>query len=170
MSSSNLKYGIVSEFKPGFAKVYFEEDGFATDWWPIVVRGSLKDKDSYTLHTNEHVACLADERCEDGVVLGAIYNDTDTPDGAAADGKVRQLFADGNYMEYDNTAHKLKASIQGMTIECDGQLLVQKGGDTLKQALVLIVEAVQPIVVLYGNNPVYSKLAEALTKINALLK
>jgi len=49
-------------------------------------------------------------------------------------------------------------------------LLIKKGDDTLKQALTLIVESVQPIVVLYGNNPDYVKLNQALTKINNLLK
>lgn len=48
--------------------------------------------------------------------------------------------------------------------------LVQKGDDTLKQVLTMIVEAVQQIVVMYGNNPDYVKLTEAMTKINNLLR
>ena len=48
--------------------------------------------------------------------------------------------------------------------------LIKKGDDTLKQILTLIVEAVQPMVVIYGNNPVYTKLAEALVKIQNLLR
>jgi hypothetical protein len=49
-------------------------------------------------------------------------------------------------------------------------VLVQNAGDTLKQALTLIVEAVQQVVVMYGNNPNYVKLGQALTKINNILK
>jgi hypothetical protein len=48
--------------------------------------------------------------------------------------------------------------------------LIQKGNDTMKQALVLIIEAVQQIVVMYGNNPDYLKLTQAMTKINNLLR
>jgi hypothetical protein len=46
------------------------------------------------------------------------------------------------------------------------QFTVKKGADSLKDALTLIVEAIQQIVVIYGNNPAYDKLTQALTKIN----
>ncbi|MDI3319126.1 hypothetical protein [Pinibacter soli] len=49
-------------------------------------------------------------------------------------------------------------------------VLVKKGDDTLKDALLLIVQAVQQITVLYGNNPDYAKLQQAVTKINNILK
>lgn len=48
--------------------------------------------------------------------------------------------------------------------------LVKKNDDTLKQVLTLIVEAVQDILVVYGNNPDYVKLTQALTKINNLFR
>lgn len=48
--------------------------------------------------------------------------------------------------------------------------LVTKGEDTLKEALTLIVQAVQQIVVLQGNNPDYMKLTKALEKINNILR
>lgn len=49
-------------------------------------------------------------------------------------------------------------------------LLISNSGDTLKQALTLIVEAVQKIVVIQGTNPDYAKLTTALNKINNLLR
>jgi hypothetical protein len=65
---------------------------------------------------------------------------------------------------------KSRTKIGTTRIEQTAQgFLIQKGSDTLKDAIQLIVEAVQPIVVLYGNNPDYAKLAQALTKINNLL-
>lgn len=48
--------------------------------------------------------------------------------------------------------------------------LFQKGNDTMKQAMTLIIEAVQQIVVMYGNNPNYAKLTQALTKVNNILR
>lgn len=72
--------------------------------------------------------------------------------------------------ELDANGFNLK---HGTTVEFDIDAtgyLVKKDADTLKQILTLIVEAVQPIVVIYGNNPVYSKLAQALVKINNMLR
>jgi hypothetical protein len=48
--------------------------------------------------------------------------------------------------------------------------LIKKDDDTLKEVLTLIVESVQQVVVMYGNNPDYVKLAEALLKINNILR
>ncbi|MGQ0737668.1 MAG: hypothetical protein ACT4OJ_01285 [Bacteroidota bacterium] len=52
----------------------------------------------------------------------------------------------------------------------DVGFLIKKGDDTLKQVMTLIIEAVQQIVVMYGNNPNYAKLTEALAKVNNLLR
>lgn len=48
--------------------------------------------------------------------------------------------------------------------------LIKKGNDTLKQALTLMIEAVQKIVVLQGTNPDYAKLQQALNKVNNILR
>lgn len=54
--------------------------------------------------------------------------------------------------------------------QTESGLLVSKGTDTLKEALSLIVEAVQVIVVSSGTNPDYVKLTQAQAKINNLLR
>jgi len=111
---TTLKFGIVSDAsKAGYAKVYFAEDDIVTDWWPVIRATSLKDKTSYPLNVNEHVACVAAYNLEEGVVLGAIHNDLDTPDTGAAPGKFRKVFEDGTVLEYDKTAHKFTGSING---------------------------------------------------------
>lgn len=48
----------------------------------------------------------------------------------------------------------------------DAGFVVKKGNDSLKDALTLIIEAVQQIIVLQGTNPSYPKLTSALSKIN----
>lgn len=53
--------------------------------------------------------------------------------------------------------------------DADG-LLIKKQQDTLRQALELIVEAVQKIVVVQGQNPDYVKLQQAMTKIKNVLR
>jgi hypothetical protein len=52
----------------------------------------------------------------------------------------------------------------------DEGFLLKKGSDTLKDILKLIVEAMQVIVVMQGNNPDYGKLTQAMLKINNLLR
>jgi len=117
MNHCNWKYGIVSDnTRIGYAKVYFEEDDIVSDWWPIMNRFTKVDKENWPLAIQEHVVCLCDERIEDGVILGAIVSDVDTPDPSAAAGKFRTLFADGTSIEYDKTAHKLTATVNGKVI------------------------------------------------------
>lgn len=59
----------------------------------------------------------------------------------------------------DNTHYEISA---------DG-FLIKRGNDTLKQVVQLIIEAVQQVVVVYGNNPDYVKLETALNKLNNIL-
>jgi hypothetical protein len=49
-------------------------------------------------------------------------------------------------------------------------VLIQKGNDTMKQILTLLIEAIQVVVVLQGSNPDYAKLTQALTKVNNLTR
>ncbi len=51
-----------------------------------------------------------------------------------------------------------------------GGFEIKKGNDSLKEVIVNMIEAVQQIVVLQGNNPDYAKLTTALTKTNNLLQ
>jgi phage baseplate assembly protein V len=108
-----FKYGIISNTKPGYAKVFFGDDDIVTDWWPVVMQTTLKDKMSYPLNVNEQVVCLCDFRLEDGVILGAIHSNQDTPDPGAAPGKFRKVFEDGTILEYDKEAHKFTGTING---------------------------------------------------------
>jgi hypothetical protein len=49
-------------------------------------------------------------------------------------------------------------------------VLIKNGNDTLKDILKLIIEAVQKIAVIYGSNPDFVKLSQALSKTNNLLQ
>lgn len=66
---------------------------------------------------------------------------------------------------------KYRVVVDDMIFEMSNdKFLVKKGADTLKQVIQLIIEAVQPIVVLQGNNPVYANLTQALTKLNNIMQ
>ena len=47
---------------------------------------------------------------------------------------------------------------------------INNGTDSLKDALTLIIESVQQVLVLYGNNPDYGKLSQALEKVNNIFE
>ena len=48
--------------------------------------------------------------------------------------------------------------------------LLKKESDTLKQIATLIIEAIEPIIVIQGRNPDLVKLAQAKIKVNNLLR
>lgn len=143
MIGANMKYGVISEVKPGFAKVFLEEDDIVTDWWPVLQRTSLKDKESWPLNVQEHVVCLCDERCEDGVILGAIHNEEDEPDSGAGAGKFRKVFEDGTVIEYNKLSHKLTATVNGdVKVDADGNVdLTSTANVTLEAAGNVSVQA-----------------------------
>lgn len=99
-----LRFGTISEVKPekGLAKVNFAEDGIVSAWLPLIQNNTLGDKNYRSMKVNEHVACMMDENCENGVVVGAIYNSQDTPPYTGE--KVGVKFEDGTEIVYDKGA------------------------------------------------------------------
>jgi hypothetical protein len=47
---------------------------------------------------------------------------------------------------------------------------IKKGADSVKEIIQLIIESQQNIMVLYGNNPDFVKLGQALTKLNNVFR
>ncbi|WP_153799080.1 phage baseplate assembly protein V [Foetidibacter luteolus] len=164
-----LKYGLVSEVKPGFAKVSFIEDEFVTDWMPVIVRKTKTDKESWQLEINEHVVCLMLHDCDEGVILGAIVNDEDTPDPGEGAGKFRKLFSDGTFIKYDKAAHELTVDVKGdlkavttgkVEIRAGGKADVQAAGDiTAQTPTKATIQA--PVINLTGNVVVSGSLQAA---------
>jgi len=108
-----LKFGIVTDYKKGFARVQFLELDIVTDFLPILVKHTLNDKESYPVEINEHVACVMDETLLTGVVLGAIPSKQDAPDPDEKPGVFRKLFKDGSLIEFDRNTGNLKADVTG---------------------------------------------------------
>lgn len=86
-----IQYGIVSATQPETGRVRVTlaaRDNLATDWLPVIQRHGTKTNKHYGLpDQGEHVACLLDKNCEEGVVLGSIYDlseDTPDPDNSGA--------------------------------------------------------------------------------------
>ena len=145
----SYKEGIVKAAKPGFARVQFPDlDGLLSDWLPLVVKKSLKDKECLTLDVGEHVACVLDENFEAGCVLGAVYSDADKAPVESPD-KMHFSFFDGGLFEYDRSSGTL-------TIVTTGPVNVTAAGPVTVKAPRVTIDA--PETTCTGNLLVNGKL------------
>lgn len=122
-----LRFGIISEIDPakGYARVKFTDDEIVSDWLQILVMGALSNKFFHTFDINEQVACFMDENSEEGVILGATFNNKTAPNGGTKD-KVRVLFSDDSFIEYDRASHKYEINVKGdINITAEGTTAVE---------------------------------------------
>ena len=127
-----LKYGSVTDSKPGFIKASFPAaDYLPSTWIPVIAGSSHGDQDGATLAKGTFVACLMDAHADSGVCLGPIYSDLDAPPTTSADVWMKK-FADGTILSYDKGSKTLTASVAGAgtaeitaaTVKVNGDLQV----------------------------------------------
>lgn len=113
-----LKFGIISDAKPdkGLYRVKIDEEDITTDWLSVLARNTLKVKDEIPLYVNEHVALLMDEMCENGVILGAMWSEADTPASGAGEDIYRKTFEDGTFIQYDKGTGEVTVDGKGSVI------------------------------------------------------
>ncbi len=140
-----LRFGIVTNVdeKRAMVRVNFQDmDGTISYWLPVLVPKSHKDRYYYMPDIGEHVVCLMDETCEEGVVLGAIYSEADNPPERSKD-KYHIKFADGTTIEYDRAEHKLRADVKGdvsikvtgrCDVNCQNQIFIRSATNITIQA------------------------------------
>jgi phage baseplate assembly protein V len=131
-----LKFGIITDYKKGFARVHFTDLEIVTDFLPILVKHSLNDKDSYPVEINEHVAVLMDSNMIDGVILGSIPSDVDKPDENEGPGIFRKLFQDGSLIEFNRQTGNLKAFVKGnIQAKAEGEIIAETGQNATIKAV-----------------------------------
>jgi phage baseplate assembly protein V len=110
-----IKFGTISKIDPdnGLVKVSFPSDDIESDWLPMIKQGTKSNKYFHIFDTGEHVACMMDERCENGVVLGAIYSKDETPGAVKGADVVGVEFSDGTVVKYDRSNSKLTIITEG---------------------------------------------------------
>lgn len=168
-----LRFGIISDIdvQKCYARVKFLDDGIVSDWLQIVVMGALSTKFFHMFDINEQVAVLMDENSEDGVILGALFNDNTPPDTEVTKDKVRVLFPDESFIEYDRASSEWTADIKGtinlraeseINIESDSVVNIEAEMVNVDASEVSVdadhVEIVAPIVEVTGEVTVTGNL------------
>lgn len=141
-----IQFGQVKDISQGRVKVYLPTDDFVTGWLPVVQPATNQDKAIAVPGIDSHVAVLLDENAEDGVCLGAIYDESNTPD-TTSDGSVYAVdFRDGTKISYDASASELvveggaalsvllKAGTSSVKIDSAG-IELKRGVDTVASVL-----------------------------------
>lgn len=117
--------------KKAMARVRWTDiDGEVSYWLPVMQKKTLKDKEYWLPEINEHVVCLIDDNAEEGVILGAIYSDADTPPVQEKE-KKHIKFEDGTEIEYDKSSHKYRVYVSDGEIE-----LIAKKKVTIKAPII----------------------------------
>ncbi len=127
----NIQYGVVAttDDKTARVKVSLREERsavegeqFLTDWLPILQISALKDHIYKMVDKGDVVACLLDDHCERGVVLGAIYTEDNKPTSEMNQDRFVAKFKDGTLIQYDRSSSELK-------IDAVGSLKITVGGN-----------------------------------------
>ncbi|STQ91414.1 phage baseplate assembly protein V [Iodobacter fluviatilis] len=127
-SGVTLKFGVVLASQPGFARVSLPDtDNLRTMWLPIAYPKTQDDECYWTYDTGEHVALLLDAQGEDGVIIGAIFSDADTPP-VTDPNKFGIRFKDGAMLEYDRQTHTLSVTgVSKVIVEASTTIVLKAG-------------------------------------------
>lgn len=142
-----IAFGIISTLNAstGRARVELQTDGIVTADLPILQRN-----DGYftPISVNTPVAVLLDENAENGVVLGAIYDDNNQPPSEANEDSDIIKFEDGTLVEYDKSegTYTIKVGQSVYTNKSEGHA-IKKGTISLKTAVTDLITAIKAITV-----------------------
>lgn len=119
-----LVYGYISELDAakGLVRVKFpDRGGIVSNWLPVSVPFTAKNKAEFWPDVNENVWCIMDERLENGIVGGSYYDENNEPE--IGDENITSVtFEDGTTVKYDRENSVL-------TIDCAGDVIVKASGD-----------------------------------------
>lgn len=123
-----VRVGLVSKVNPEAcsARVIFQDRSDVVSYdLPILVRGSLENKDYWLPGSGEQVVCLfLPSGNAQGYILGSVYSKKDKP--PVADSNKRCLkFSDGSTLEYDRNTNTLTINAVGpISIVAEGNVSI----------------------------------------------
>ena len=108
-----LRLGVISELGTGenlgFCRVDFDESNVVSAWISLPSSGTQERQTKIwqPIAVGSQVACLMDEDCEQGLVVGVVWSNKDLPPDFASESTVGIQFADGAKLFYDSENKKL---------------------------------------------------------------
>jgi len=151
-----IRFGKVVATDPLKARVRVQiddADNVVTFWLPVMTTKAQDDKFYHLPDIGELVVCaFYEDNWDTGVVLGAVYNDSDAVPVANKD-KVHIKFKDGTTIEYDRASHKLTADVKGSIeiksaqrcdIDCKDQIYIKSTSNITIQAPSLSMKGGSP--------------------------
>lgn len=138
-----LRFGNISEIDPAkcYARVTFLDDGIVSDWLQIVVMGAISNEFFHIFDINEQVACMMDENSEEGVILGAVFNDRKSPSLGGTD-IVSVKFSDNSSIEYNRSTHEYNINVSGnINISSSGETMISSSSVVMVQAEMVDISA-----------------------------
>ena len=110
------RFGYVSDYDASrlMARVTFpDKNNLVSDWLPVIIPNSLKNKDEFYLDINEHVYCIMQGNgLEAGVIVGSLYDDGNKP--VIKDKDIRAVtFSDGTVIKHNRKTGTLDVYCTG---------------------------------------------------------
>lgn len=139
-----LKYGRISaiDSAKGLVRVNFDDDEIVSNWIGVSMPKTKDDQYFIMPDINEHVWCIMDEFCENGVVGGCLYDAKNKP-AAGADNISYIQFKDGTVVKYDRTAHKMTIIVGAVSYEIsEAGHKIGSGSETLKKIISDLIDEI----------------------------
>lgn len=133
-----IRVGVVSSRNPekcAVKVIISDQDNMVSNWLPVIVPQSLKNKDYALPDVGEQVVCLfLGNGIETGYCLGSIYSEADVP--PTNNGNKRGTwFEDGSYVEWDRGTGDLTIRAKGnINIIADGDITITSEGNITTSA------------------------------------
>lgn len=161
-----IRFGKISEIDTvaQSARVFLPDDNIVTDFLPFLVLSARGDKYKKTMSVNDLVVVFLDERAEDGVILGAIYDENNT----APDGQAAVTFDDGGKIYWSSGKLTVEKGLTKFEVGASG-IKIEKAGDTLKLALTDLLTQIQAITVITTGFGIPSSVPVNAAAIAAIL-
>ena len=123
------RFGYVSAYDPErhMARIRFaDKDNLVSDWLPVAIPNTKKNKDEFPLDVDEHVFCMfLGNGLETGIVLSSIFDNKNKPLVKDQDIRVT-TFEDETQFSYDRKKHFWKIHFMDgteITYDCVKHLL-----------------------------------------------
>lgn len=143
-TNGNIRFGRVSEVfaSEGRARVDFQQDDIVSKKLPIASQSVGSTKILFLPNVNDFVACLMDENIEDGVILGGLYTNSNTPEFGNDQGF---KFPDGSEILFkDENKIVVKSSTQ-LQLTGNQKVLIENQAESLGGVISELIDAIAAI-------------------------